>query len=203
MNLRFNREIVICESASSSLTHLALDACFSVDLAQLLYLCSNLISLTVRVEQSRRRYPLLSIPNADKPLHRHQLSAILCPYLTYFSLDINDLSLGDVKGFLIAMPYLQHFRLEGLTYDMDFSKGDLWESILENRTKKLKQFDMAGLRVWLGNNADDDLENTHLVEHVSHSFGPGHRYWGKCWSVCQTHKLRPNHLNLTLHARAL
>ncbi|CAF0798878.1 unnamed protein product [Adineta ricciae] len=203
LNLRFNREIIICESVSSSMRNLTLDACYSSDLPHLLSLCSNLSSLTVKVEQSRRRFPLLNLTNVDQPLHRQPLSSIMCSYLTYFSLDINDLTLSDVKKFLPAMPYLSHFRLEGLTYDIDFSKGDLWENIFEKQTKKLMQFSISGLRIWLGNNADDDEDNHNLIAQITQSFDTNHRYWGKYWSVHQTHKLRPNHLNLTLHAKSL
>ena len=203
LTLRFNREIIICESISSSMRNLTLDACYSSDLPHLLSLCSNLSSLTVKVEQSRRRFPLLNLTNSDQPLHRQPLSSIMCSYLTYFSLDINDLTLSDVKKFLPAMPYLSHFRLEGLTYDIDFSKGDLWENIFDNQTKKLTQFSIAGLRIWLGNNADDDEDNHNLIAQITQSFDTNHRYWGKYWCVHQTHKLRPNHLNLTLHAKSL
>jgi hypothetical protein len=100
------------------------------------------------------------------------------------------------------MPYLIHFRLEGLSYDMDFSKSDLWQKIFETEIKNLKNFDITGLRIWLGNNADDDEDNLTLVNQVNLSFGSTHKYWGKYWSVHQTHKLRPNHLNLTLRAKA-
>ncbi|CAF1246425.1 unnamed protein product [Adineta steineri] len=203
LHLRFNREFVISEIASSSLTHLTLDACASSDIPQLLSLCSNLTSLTIKVEQSRRRYPLFNITNCDQQLPRHNLSSVICSSLTYFSIDINDLTLSDIKYFLSSMPYLDYFRIEGLTYDIDFSKGDLWEKIFENQTKKLKQFDMTGLRIWLGNNADDDDENLNLINQINHSFGSSHKYWGKYWSVYQAHKLRPNHVNLTLHAKNL
>jgi hypothetical protein len=182
---------------------LTVDACFSSDIPQLLSLCSNLHSLTIKIEQSRRRYPLLNILNSDQRLQRNNFSSINCFYLTYFSIDINDLTLSDIKYFLSTMPYLYYFRLEGLTYDMDFSKSDLWQKIFENETKKLKQFDLTGLRIWLGNNADDDNENLNLVNQIIHSFSSNDKYWGKYWSVYQTHKLRPNHLNLTLRAKAL
>ncbi|CAF0936624.1 unnamed protein product, partial [Rotaria sordida] len=107
--LRFNREFIISERASSSLTHLTIDACFSSDVPQLLSLCSNLHSLTIKIEQSRRRYPLLNIMNSDQQLQRYNLSLIICSYLTYFSIDINDLTLSDVKLILSTMPYLFHF----------------------------------------------------------------------------------------------
>jgi len=201
--LRFNREFVISEIASTSLTHLTLDACFSSDIPKLLSLCSNLYSLTVKVEQSRRRYPLLNIINSDQQFQRHNLLSIICSYLTYFSIDINDLTLSDIKLFLSSMPYLCYFRIEGLTYDMEFSKGDSWKQIFENQTKKLKQFDITGLRIWLGNNADDDDDNLNIINQITHSFDSNHKYWGKYWSVYQTHKLRPNHLNLTLRAKIL
>jgi len=195
--------LVISEIASSSITHLTIDACFSSDIPQLLSLCSNLHSLTIKVEQSRRRYPLLSIMNSEQRLQRNNFSFINCSYLTYFSIDINDLTLSDIKYFLSTMPYLSYFRLEGLTYDMDFSKSDLWKKIFENETKKLKLFELIGLRIWLGNNADDEDENFNLVNQITHSFDSNDKYWGKYWSVYQTHKLRPNHLNLTLRAKAL
>ncbi|CAF2508190.1 unnamed protein product [Rotaria sp. Silwood2] len=201
--LRFNREFIISESASSSLTHLTIDACFTSDIPQLLSFCSNLHSLTIKVEQSRRRYPLLNIMNSDHQLQRHNLSSIICSDLTYFSIDINDLTLSDIKLILSTMPYLFYFRIEGLTYDMDFSRGDLWQKIFENETKKLKRFDITGLRIWLGNNADDDDDNLNLINQITHAFGSKDKYWGKYWSVYQTHKLRPNHLNLTLRAKAL
>ncbi|CAF1503054.1 unnamed protein product, partial [Rotaria sordida] len=73
----------------------------------------------------------------------------------------------------------------------------------ENEIKKLKRFDIIGLRIWLGNNADDDDDNLNLINQITHSFGSNHKYWGKYWSVYQTHKLRPNHLNLTLRAKVL
>ncbi|UJR24977.1 hypothetical protein I4U23_006341 [Adineta vaga] len=203
LNLRFNREIFICEHASTSLTHLTLDACYSSDLPQLLSLCSNLSSLILKVEQSRRRSPLSNITNFDSKFSRYPLSSRMCSYLTYFSLDINDLTLSEVKYFLSSMPYLSEFRLEGLTYDIDFSKSDLWQNILENQAKQLKQFDIFGLRIWLGNNADDDEENHNLITQITQSFDSNHKYWGKYWLVDQTHKLRPNHLNLTLHAKSL
>ena len=97
------------------------------------------------------------------------------------------------------MPYLEHLRLEGLTYDIDFSKSDLWEKIFENQIKKIKLFELNGLRIWLGNNADDDDEHVNLVNQITHSFSSKNKYW----SVYQTHKLRPNHLNLTLRAKRL
>ncbi|CAF2993412.1 unnamed protein product [Rotaria socialis] len=201
--LRFNREFIISETAASSLTHMIIDACFLSDVPQVLSLCSNLHSLTIKVEQSRRRYPLLNIINCDQQLQRHSLSSVLCSYLTYFSIEINDLTFSDIKFILSTMPYLHHFRVEGLTYDIDFSKGDLWQKLFENETKKLKRFDITGLRIWLGNNADDDDDNLNLINQVTHSFGSNHKYWGKYWSVYQTHKLRPNHFNITLHAKAL
>ncbi len=182
---------------------MTIDACFSSDIPQLLSLCSNLHSLIIKVEQSRRRYPLHNIINSDPRLQRSKFSSINCCYLTYFSIDINDLTLSDIKLFLSTMPYLYHFRLEGLTYDMDFSKSDLWQKIFENQTKKIKQFDLTGLRIWLGNNADDDDDNLNLVTQITHSFGSNDKYWGKYWSVYQTHKLRPNHINLTLRAKIL
>ena len=194
---------MISEFASNSLTHLTLDACYSSDIPQLLFLCSNLQSLTIKVEQSRRRYPLLNIINSDHQIQRNNFSSIICNYLTYFSIDINDLTLSDVKLMLLSMPYLDHFRLEGLTYDIDFSKCDLWQKIFENQIKKLKQFDIIGLRIWLGNNADDDQENLQLVNQITNSFSSNDKYWSKYWSIYQTHKLRPNHLNLTLRAKAL
>ncbi|CAF0759282.1 unnamed protein product [Rotaria sp. Silwood1] len=203
LSLRFNREFIISETASSSLNHLTIDACFTSDIPQLLSLCSYLHSLTIKVEQSRRRYPLLNIINSDHQLQRHNLSSIICSYLTYFSIDLNDLTLSDVKLILSTMPYLCHFRIEGLTYDIDFSRGDLWQKIFENETKKIKRFDITGLRIWLGNNADDDDDNLNLINQIIHSFGSKDKYWGKYWSVYQTHKLRPNHLNLTLHAKIL
>ncbi len=190
--------MVISEFASSSLIHLTLDACFSSDIPQLLSLCSNLHSLTIKIEQSRRRYPLLNIINSDQRIQRNN-----CSYLTYFSIDINDLTLSDIKYFLSKMPYLNTFRLEGLTYDMDFTKSNLWQKIIENEIKKLKYFELTGLRIWLGNNADDEDENYHLVNQITHSFDSNDKYWGKYWSVYQSHKLRPNHLNLTLRAKAL
>ncbi len=195
--------MVISELASSSLTHLTLDACFSSDIPQLLSLCSNLHSLTIKIEQSRRRYPLLNITNSDQRLQRNNFSFITCSYLTHLSIDINDLTLSDIKHFLSTMPYLNSFHLEGLTYDMDFCKSDLWGKIFENETKKLKLFELTGLRIWLGNNADDEDENFNLVNQITHSFGSNDKYWGKYWSVYQSHKLRPNHLNLTLRAKAL
>jgi hypothetical protein len=194
---------VISENASSSLTHLTIDACYLSDIPQLLFLCSNLQSLTLKVEQSRRRYPLLNIINSDHQIQRNKFSSIICNYLTYFSIDINDLTLFDIKSILSSMPYLNHLRLEGLTYDMDFSKAHLWQKIFENEIKKLKQFDIIGLRIWLGNNADDDHENINLVNQITQSFGSNHKYWSNYWSVYQTHKLRPNHLNLTLRAKVL
>ena len=194
---------MISEFASTSLTHLTLDACYSSDIPQLLFLCSNLQSLTLKVEQSRRRYPLLNIINSDYQIQRNNFSSIICNYLTYFSIDINDLTLSDVKLMLLSMPYLDQFRLEGLTYDIDFSKSDLWQKIFENQIKKLKQFDIIGLRIWLGNNADDDPENLQLVNQITNSFSSNDKYWSKSWSIYQTHKLRPNHLNLTLRAKAL
>ena len=181
---------------------MTLDACYSIDVPQLLSLCSNLHSLTLKTEQSRRRYPLLNIINSDQ-IQRENISSILCSYLTYFSIDINDLTLSDIKYFLSTMPYLIHFRIEGLSYDIDFSKGDLWQKIFETQTKKLKQFDIIGLRIWLGNNADDDDENLNLINQINFSFGSNHKYWGKYWLVYQTHKLRPNHINLTLRAKTL
>jgi hypothetical protein len=198
LNLRFNRECVISEIASSSLIHLTIDACFCSDIPQLLSLCSNLHSLTIKVEQSRRRYSLVNLINFD-----HHCSSINCYFLRYFSIDINDLTLFDIKFLLSTMPYLYHFRLEGLTYDMDFSKSNLWQKIFEIETKKLKQFELNGLRIWLGNNADDDNDNINLVNQITQSFSSNEKYWGKYWSVYQTHKLRPNHLNLTLRAKLL
>ena len=189
--------------ASSSLRHLTLDACFSSDIPQLLSLCSNVHSLTIKIEQSRRRYPLLNLTNTDQKPQRNPFFSINCYYLTYFSIDINDLTLFDVKSYLSTMPYLSHLRIEGLTYDFDFSKSDLWQKIFENQTKKLKHFELIGLRIWLGNNADDDDENFHLVNQITRSFTTENAYWVKSWSVYQTHKLRPNHLNLTLRAKAL
>lgn len=182
---------------------MTIDACFLSDLPQLLSHCSTLHSLIIKVEQSRRRTPLLSIINSDQQLQRYNLSSIICSYLTYFSIDINDLTFSDIKLILSTMPYLLHFRIEGLTYDMDFTRGDLWQKIFENETKQLKRFDITGLRIWLGNNADDNDENLNLIQQVTHSFGSNHKYWGKYWSVYQTHKLRPNHFNLTLHAKTL
>ena len=189
--------------ASSSLAHLTLDACFSCDVPQLLSLCSNLNSLTIKVEQLHRRYPFLNMINSDQQFQQINSYSIICSYLTYFSIDINDLTLRDIKFFLSSMPFLYYFRIEGLTYDADFSRGDLWEQLFENHTKKLKQFEITGLRIWLGNNADNDDENLNLINQTIHSFGSNHKYWGKFWSVHQMHKLRPNHLNLTLHAKAL
>ncbi len=182
---------------------MTIDACFSSDVLQLLSLCSNLHSLTIKVEQSRRRNPLHSITNTDQRGQQYNISSINCFYLTYFSIDINDLTLSDIKSYLSTMPYLYYFRLEGLTYDMDFSKSDLWQKIIENQIKKLKRFDLNGLRIWLGNNADNNHGNLNLVNQITHSFSSNDKYWGKYWSVYQTHKLQPNHLNLTLRAKVL
>jgi hypothetical protein len=101
---------------------------------------------------------------------------------------------------------LIRFHLEGLSYDLNLSKGDLWQALLEKRTTKLKRFDLASLRIWLGNNADDDDDNDNnlnIIDSVTHSFGQLNAYWNKQWSICQMHKLRPNHLDLNLRARAL
>lgn len=125
--------------------------------------------------------------------------------LTEFYLDINDLNFTDVQSLLSLLPNLIRFRLEGLSYDLSFAKGDLWQNLFEKSNKHLKRFDLAGVRIWLGNNADD-LQNTNhssLVHEVTRSFGKHHSYWGKRWSVYQMHKLRPNHLNLTLRAELL
>ena len=189
--------------ASSSLRHLTIDACLSSDIPQLLSLCSNLQSLTIKIEQSRRRYAFLNLTNTDPKLQRNPFFSIQCSYLSYFAIDINDLTLHDIQSYLSTMPYLAHLRVEGLTYDFDFSKSDRWQKIFENQTKKLKHFELIGLRIWLGNNADDDAENLHLVNQITHSFNSENEYWAKSWSICQAHKLRPNHLNLTLRAKAL
>jgi len=74
---------------------------------------------------------------------------------------------------------------------------------LKIKQKKIKQFDIIGLRIWLGNNADDDQENLQLVNQITNSFSSNDKYWSKYWSIYQTHKLRPNHLNLTLRAKVL
>lgn len=116
---------------------------------------------------------------------------------------MNDLTFADVKSYLALMPYLDQLRLEGLTYDLDFSRSDFWQRIFENSISKLKLFEITGLRIWLGNNADDDEDNLSLINRITNSFGSTDKYWGKFWSVHQTHKLRPNHLNLTLRAKAL
>lgn len=189
--------------ASSSLRHLTIDACFSSDIPQLLSLCSNLHSLTIKIEQSRRRYSLYNLTNTDGKLQRNPFISIHCSYLTYFSIDINDLTLHDIQSYLSTMPYLEHLRVEGLTYDFDFSKSHLWQKIFENQTKKLKHFELIALRIWLGNNADDDDENFNLVNQITHSFTTENDYWMKSWSIYQAHKLRPNHLNLTLRAKAI
>ena len=193
MHLRFNREVILTSLASSSLVHLHLDACFASDVLQLLTLCSDLQSLSIKVEQGRRRSPFFSSSSS---------TSLICSYLTHFTVDINDLSMTDVKEYLSRMPYLTHLRLEGLSYDLDFCQADLWQSLIERETKKLKQFDLKGLRIWLGNHADSDEEFGDLLHQVTKSFGPNNAYWGKQWTLVQTHKLRPNHLNLTVHAKA-
>lgn len=203
LNLRFNREFIISERACSSLTHLSIDACFSCDILQFLSCCSNIQSLTLKVEQSRRRYPLQNLINTDQNLPRTSLSSLTCSYLTHFSIDINDLTFADIKSYLLLMPYLNHFRLEGLTYDLDFTKSYIWRTIFENFIPKLKLFELNGLRIWLGNNADDDEDNLTLINQITNSFGRNDKYWGKFWSIHQAHKLRPNHLNLTLRAKAI
>jgi len=204
LNLRFNREFVISERACSSLTHLSIDACFSCDILQFLSCCSNLQSLTIKVEQSRRRYPLQNLLNSsDQNLPKPPYLSLICSYLTSFSIDINDLTFTDMKSYLLLMPFLKHFRLEGLTYDLDFAKSDIWRTIFENFLSKLKLFELTGLRIWLGNNADDDEDNLSLISQITNSFGRNDRYWGKFWCVHQAHKLRPNHINLTLRAKAI
>lgn len=203
MHLRFNREMILSDPVSSSLVHLHLDACYASDVPQLLTLCSDLQSLSIKVEQTRRRHPFANLSNIDQKRLNLSSSSLVCSYLTHFTVDINDLTLADVKDYLSRMPYLTHLRLEGLTYDSDFCKAELWQTILESQAKKLKQFYLKGLRVWLGNHADIDEEFLDLINQVNKSFGPGNAYWGKRWSVVQTHKLRPNHLNLTVHAKAL
>jgi hypothetical protein len=200
LNLCLNREFVISEAASSSLTHLTLDPCFSNDVPQLLHCCINLHSLTLKVEQSRRRSPFVNMINLDQ---QYNSLPIICSYLTYFSIDIYDLTFSDIQFFLSIMPHLIRFRIEGLSYDMDFSKGDLWQKTFEKMTKKLKQFDITGIRLWLGNNANNDGDNVNLINQIILSFGSNHNYWGKQWFVHQAHKLRANHLNLTLQAKAL
>jgi hypothetical protein len=85
---------------------------------------------------------------------------------------------------------------------MDFANGNLWQHIVQNNINTLKRLDLDGLRIWLGNHADSDDRHQRLIQQVTVSFGSTHPFWGKQWSVHQTHKLRPNHLNLTVNAQA-
>lgn len=203
MFLRFNREFVISEPACSTLTHLTIDACFSADIPQLLELCPNLCSLKLKAESSTRRFPFHNLTNIE--FHQRHLTSITRSSLFYFHLDINDLNLLDIQFILCLMPNLVRFRLEGLSYDLNLSNGDLWQKFLEKQTKNLKQFELAGVRIWLGNNADDndDETNVHLINEINESFGKHHPFWGKNWFVYQTHKLRPNHLSLNLSAKKI
>ena len=194
---------MISDVASSSLTRLTLDSCYSADVPQILSVCTDLQSLTVKVEKSARRSPFFNILNSEQHLKPARLTSAITSHLTYFSIDLNDLLLSDVQSFLSTMPHLIRLRIEGLSYDLDFSKGDLWATILATETSKLKQFDIVGLRIWLGNRAANSEENLHLIPQITHSFGSDERYWRKRWSVDQTHKLRANHLNLTVHAKVL
>ena len=125
--------------------------------------------------------------------------------LRSLSIDINDLTFTDLRSLLSSTPNLLRLRLEGLSYDLSFVKSDLWQDFIDRQLPHLKRFELAGLRIWLGNNADDqeDETNTNLIADIHRSFDKQHPYWGKCWSVSQGHKLRPNHLNLSLHASTL
>ena len=195
MSLRFHREFSISDRACPSLTDLTLDCCLSSDLPELFRSCPNLHSLTIKVEQVSLRIPL-------NHLHYRRRQPSLIRSL---SIDLNDLTLTDLRWLLSYTPNLVRLRLEGLSYDMNFSKSDLWQELIERQTPNLKRFELTGLRIWLGNNADDleDETNRNLVNDIQHSFDKQHPYWGKVWSVCQLHKLRPNHLSLALYAKAI
>lgn len=151
--------------------------------------------MTIKVEQVSLRLPANHLHD-----RRRQPSLIRS-----LSLDLNDLTLADLRWLLSYTPNLLRLRLEGLSYDMNFSKSDLWQELIERQTPHLKRLELTALRIWLGNNADDleDETNRNLVNDIQRSFDKQHHYWGKVWSVCQLHKLRPNHLSLSLHARAI
>jgi hypothetical protein len=157
----------------------------------------------MKVEQIPRRYSIYESLDLDETIQRQHLSLTFCHRLRRFSLDINDLTLVDVKSFLFHLPQLRYLSLQGLSYDVDFSKGDLWRKILDNQMKKLKEFHIPTLTIWLGNRVETEAQLSEFIRQITSSFGPTHSFWAQRWSVQQNHERRPNHLNLSLHARAI
>ena len=182
---------------------LTIDTYCAADIPQLLNLCSTLEKLQIKVDASPRRLPLIDLSNVQ--IQREFFSTIFPSSVKYFFLDINDLYFNDIQLFLAFMPNLSRFRLEGLSYDLNLSRGDLWQRLFETYLIKLRQFELAGVRIWLGNNADDhdDENNENLLDDINQSFGRRNLYWTDYWTVVQTHKLRSNHLNLTLFAKMM
>jgi len=176
-----------------------LDACFSSDVPQLLANCTNLRSLTLKVEQIPHRFSSSDSLDYEENLQRQHFSSTFCQQLRKFSLDINDLTLIDVKYFLFNMPNLHYLSLQGLSYDIDFSSGELWLKILENRTKHLKEFQLKTLRIWLANRIDIGEHANEYLCQINSSFTS----WTRRWSIEQNHELRPNHLNLILYAKTI
>ena len=76
----------------------------------------------MKVEQMPRRYSIDESLDLDETIERQHLSSTFCHRLRRFSLDINDLTLVDVKSFLFHLPQLRYLSLQGLSDDVDFSK---------------------------------------------------------------------------------
>lgn len=165
---------------SKSLKEFSLDCCFTDDVYRLLQNSIDFQRLKLKVENSTRRSTFFR-PNFSS-------------FLTEFHLEITDLTFDDIRSFVLFLPHLNIFSLEGLSYDLKLTQGELWRNLIEKNLKFLKKFLLNSLRIWLGNNADDIQNESHanLVQDI-------YRTFSTCFpSIFQHHKLRPNHLSLTL-----